>query len=608
TVTTGPRQGALSLDPETGAFEFNPAADFFGTDGFTVRVTDGTDSVDASFGLRIEPVNDAPRASPVALRGVEDQKIRGSIVATDVDGDKVTYVLGRPPQHGSVAVDPESGALEYTPKTDFFGDDQLSVALRDGKTKSEVQVSIVVDSVNDAPVVTISSIKTKEDVPLKGKVTALDVDSDALTYRVERPATHGEVALDRESGNYEYSPQPDFYGEDRFTVAVDDGTGVGAGDVIVSIEPVNDPPRLSDFAAEGWEDAALRVTLQGSDVDGDALTYRVMAPPRNGSATIEQQTLRYSPLRDFHGEDQLSIEVGDGRASAVAQLRIRILPVNDPPVPVATSLSLDEDVPIEWQLRANDTEGDPLIWAVTQPPAHATVTITNAAQGSIRVVPHANFSGADSFVVTVSDPEASASLSVSLDVKQVNDPPTLGVPKVSTQEDVAAIFTVSAEDVENDTLRYRVLQPPRHGRVESADAPRFQYNPNPDFHGSDTFVLEVSDGRLSARAAVEVEVIPVNDPPSTAPIVARTDEDTATELVVRTNDKDGDVVSVSVQTPPSHGQVTLDERSLTLRYVPNADFAGPDELTLAITDGTAVVTVPVSLEVRPVNDPPTATA
>lgn len=605
-VAAAPRHGVLALDAQTGTFEFVPAQDFFGADTFAVVVGDGSRRVDATFTLKVEAVNDSPSAPPFNLRGPEDETLRGQVLGTDVDGDAIEYQVARPPQHGTVTLDPRSGELQYTPKKDFYGDDRMSVLLSDGDGKAEVQVSIVVDPVNDAPVVAPSVLQGREDTPAKGKVTAVDVERDTLRFRVADPPIYGQVSLDPATGAYVYTPRPDHYGEDRFSVLASDGSAEGGAAIEVRIEAVNDPPRLSDLVAEGNEDTSLRVTLVGSDADGDTLLYRVRVPPKKGSAITENNTLRYSPMRDFHGEDEMTIEVSDGRATSSALLRVRILPVNDPPIPAPTSLVLEEDIPLEWRFAATDVDGDALSWSLTRPPMHGAVNVLDAAAGRFRVIPHADYEGNDSFEIAVQDGTASAAISIPVVIKPVNDPPTLSVPKVTLREDQSIEVTVSGQDVDGDALRYRVVQPPRQGRVEFVEDQRFRYSPKPDFFGIDGFVVEVSDGRLPATATVDLEVEPVNDPPAAGPFTTRTQEDTPTELLVRTSDKDGDVVRVSVKRAARHGEATFDDTSSALRYVPNANFAGSDDLVLALTDGVATVEVPVSVEVLPVNDSPTA--
>jgi Ca2+-binding RTX toxin-like protein len=110
-------------------------------------------------------------------------------------------------------------------------------------------------------------------------------------------------------------------------------------------------------------------------------------------------------------------------------------------------------------------------------------------------------------------------------------------------------------------------------------------------------------------ATVALTVTPVNDPPEAGDDAAVTDEDAAVPIDVLGNDTDadGDVLTPTVVAGPQHGtaEVLADG---TIRYVPAANYHGPDSFTYKVSDGTADSNVAtVSVTVRPVNDAPMAT-
>ena len=102
--------------------------------------------------------------------------------------------------------------------------------------------------VQHTPEASTPPVATEEDQPVTGKVTGADKDGDPLKYTVEdtdKPG-HGQVTIDPDTGEYTYTPDPDFHGEDRFTVTVDDGRGGKTTvEVVVTVNPVNDAPQLS---------------------------------------------------------------------------------------------------------------------------------------------------------------------------------------------------------------------------------------------------------------------------------------------------------------------------------------------------------------------------
>ncbi|RVB37832.1 cadherin-like domain-containing protein, partial [Mesorhizobium sp. M7A.F.Ca.CA.001.06.1.1] len=123
-LVTEPTNGTLTLNPD-GSFTYAPKANFFGTDSFTYRASDGTaESNIATVALTITPVNDAPVAADDIAYVAEDGSLVVSILAndSDVDGDALTPVLVSEPTNGTLTLNPD-GSFTYAPKANFFGTD-----------------------------------------------------------------------------------------------------------------------------------------------------------------------------------------------------------------------------------------------------------------------------------------------------------------------------------------------------------------------------------------------------------------------------------------------------------------------------------------------------
>ena len=77
-------------------------------------------------------------------------------------------------------------------------------------------------------------------------------------------------------------------------------------------------------------------------------------------------------------------------------------------------------------------------------------------------------------------------------------------------------IAVLANDCDDDGDARALVEAsaPAHGTARLTDAGAVEYTPAPDYHGSDRFTYVVGDGSgLTAPAAVEVTVLPVNDAP-----------------------------------------------------------------------------------------------
>ncbi|MDF0599089.1 cadherin-like domain-containing protein, partial [Psychromarinibacter halotolerans] len=102
---------------------------------------------------------------------------------------------------------------------------------------------------------------------------------------------------------------------------------------------------------------------------------------------------------------------------------------NDAPTPADDAVTTDEDTPLVIDvadLLANDTDpdGDPLsVTGIATQPANGTA-VYNAVAGTVTYTPDADFSGADSFVITVEDGVGGTATSVvDVTVAPVNDAP-----------------------------------------------------------------------------------------------------------------------------------------------------------------------------------------
>jgi len=86
--------GATVTDNEDGTYTITPAADFNGVVTVSYDVTDGTETVAASWALDFAAVNDAPVAEDATAAAAEaDAAITGQLVASDIDGDDLTFAL-----------------------------------------------------------------------------------------------------------------------------------------------------------------------------------------------------------------------------------------------------------------------------------------------------------------------------------------------------------------------------------------------------------------------------------------------------------------------------------------------------------------------------------
>lgn len=92
--------------------------------------------------------------------------------------------------------------------------------------------------------------------------------------------------------------------------------------------PSNTPPVCQDVSLTTDEDIMGSIAPDCTDVDGDALSFSIVAPASNGSASIG--SLDYTPNSNYNGADSFTYKANDGTAdSNEATVNVTVNAVND---------------------------------------------------------------------------------------------------------------------------------------------------------------------------------------------------------------------------------------------------------------------------------------
>ena len=171
---TAPLHGIATVAAE-GGFTYAPAANFNGTDSFTVRVADGRGGVAfAAVAVTVNAVNDPPVAAPVSLTTNEDAAATGIIIASDDDGDALAYTLGSGPANGTAAV-ASDGSFTYTPGVGYAGTDEFVVNVDDGQgAVVQAVVNVTVTAIDYAAV--RAGIETQYQAKLRAADDTMQAD------------------------------------------------------------------------------------------------------------------------------------------------------------------------------------------------------------------------------------------------------------------------------------------------------------------------------------------------------------------------------------------------------------------------------------------------
>jgi len=604
--------GTVAL--EGAGVRYVPAANYHGTDGFSYTLRDGKGrTAGASVSVSINPVADAPDATLQAFTTPEDTRLSAHLVATDADGDTLSFALNEAPSHGHLTLGTD-GLFEYQPNADFSGSDSFVFRVSDGLTIVAARAEITVEAVNDAP-------QALDDVVLLARGSSArfdvrgndsDVEGDPLTIVLLGGPTNGEL-LAQPDGSFLYTPLTGFSGEDSFQYRASDGHLQSApATVHLVVSTTNHAPVAVADTADTDEDApvTIKVLANDTDADGDPLAVASLSTPLHGSAVVNADgSVTYTPAANYFGGDSFTYRTNDGlEDSDVATVSLTIAPVNDAPVAVDDSATTAEDTPIVLNLLANDTDVDSTTLSVMSltAPLHGSAVVN--ADGTVTYTPFANFFGTDGFDYTLSDGHGGQDVgSVSVSITALNDPPQAVEDTAELAEDSSVLIDVRANDSDpdGDALELTAVSAPVHGTAV-IDGGAVRYTPVANFYGRDSFTYTVSDANESRSASVTINVRPVDDLPVARDDLATTDEDQPVLIAVLANDSDADSVGLTIDslTAAAHGTVVIEGDSV--RYTPAANYGGADGFSYTLRDGKGrTATASVAVSIAPVNDAPT---
>ncbi len=283
-----------------------------------------------------------------------------------------------------------------------------------------------------------------------------DEDKDTLSVENLIIDKGNGTLVDNGDGTWTFTPQIDDDTEVSFTFdIIDDEDLVVSGSANLDILPINDAPNAENDVITTEEDTAVTidVLVNDSDVEGDVLSIQsASVPSEQGSVDIVDGKLVFTPAENFNGEATITYIVTDGDLTDEAKVTVTVTPVNDSPVAVDDTTSIQEDTAVTIDVLTNDTDvdGDKLsIESASVPKEQGTVEVVD---GKLVFTPVENFNGDAEITYIVTDGQLTDEAKVTVTVNPVNDAPTIKVDAVeSITEDAVSTDTVVATLTVRDT-------------------------------------------------------------------------------------------------------------------------------------------------------------
>lgn len=613
-IIRNPDSGLLELDSSTGEFRYFPENEFSGQISMDIQASDGElSSRIATVTLDILPIDDPPMGVEARFEGHEDQALSGSLEAVDVDSEtELSFSIASGPQFGSLVIEPDTGNFVYTPNENFFGEDAFLFSVENSLMGTGV-VSLNILPVNDETLFANLDLSTNEDTLLESQLAPIDVDDDELVFAVVELPSNGSASVSDE-GVLIYQPNLNYFGPDQMIVSVTDQIENPVhATVSFQVAAVDDVPVGQAQSFTFIEDVEGQGQLIATDIDSADIDYELLQQPANAQVVLSglDGSFVFSPNADYSGPANFVWRpVASGQVGAAVTAQVMVTPTNDLPSLNALSLVTDEDMPVTGALMAFDVDQDNLLFAKESEPSNGQASV-NSNNGQVTYTPHANFFGADSFLVSVTD-QASIPIEalVTVTVSPVDDAPVGEAQAFTFIEDTVGQGQLSAADIDSTNIDYELLQQPANAQVDLSGLDgSFTFTPQANYTGPAHFIWRpISDGNPGMAVTAQVIVTATNDPPSIQNQSFVVNEDQVLNANLVAFDLENDDLSFIEVASPANGNLELLPNG-AFSYSPTNNFFGSDSFRVKVSDGQdesaeAVIT----LTVLPVDDAPVALA
>jgi subtilisin family serine protease/alpha-tubulin suppressor-like RCC1 family protein/uncharacterized membrane protein len=222
-LITAPKHGKIEAG-KNKSWAYTPLENYNGSDSLTFRVSDGKVRGNlAQVTFEVTPRNEAPVVASSTFALMEDGELKVKLIASDPEGDKLTFKITASTKNGSLTGNGPS--YTYKPKTNYNGTDRFTIVANDGQSNSQPAViTLEVSSQNDAPKLT-SGIGTLSasyrETTFRMKLEAEDPDGDELVYALGQKPVNGTCSI--EGDQLVYMPNRGFTGIENLNIEVSDG-------------------------------------------------------------------------------------------------------------------------------------------------------------------------------------------------------------------------------------------------------------------------------------------------------------------------------------------------------------------------------------------------
>jgi subtilisin family serine protease len=548
-------------------------------------------------------LNFYPVSSNISSNGwdinTDGWKLMANSLKWVAEGVSSNWISGTPLQSSVLGNKTQDLKLSFNTESLAEGNYTAEVRFESNDPKTPyfpVHVSLQVRN-NQAPIASSTTVQLLEDTQKSFTLKAVDHDGDPIEYKVTTNPTNGKISGSGKT--LTYSPNANFSGKDEITFSVSDGKKEGnTAKVIFTVNPVNDAPWIKPETITSKEDELIVIKPKYGDFEGDKVELKLIENPNNGLVLKQGDQWLYFPDTNYNGNDTLRFSVSDGQLEAKAVITLEIEAVNDAPIAFDTHLETQEGISVQSELNATDPDGDLITYRLISAPTHGKIEMSK--DGKYTYTPLKNYNGKDSFTYRAADKKAEGNLAfVNIEVTPKNESPQVMDAIFALDEDGQLPIKLIASDPDGDSIRFIIEKQPTNGTL-TGTGPSYIYTPNTNYHGTDSFMVSATDGKLTSNAAkISLMVTGKNDAPSFVSSLKALSvgyRETPYRMKLEVSDPDSDHLSIQVKQHPLQGRCFIEGNELL--YLPDPGFTGMEEIKLEVNDGELSAETLLSLPIQ----------
>ena len=543
----GSDASALTIDSSSGVLTFNSAPDFDTKSSYSITATasDGENAADQNITIDINNVNEnAPTFTSTSTFNVdENQTLVGTVVATDPDGDTISYSVSG---NDAFSIDASSGVLTFNTAPDYENNSGFNVTATasDGDYSVNQTITVNINDLNDnSPVFTSNaSFTVTENQISVGTFTSTDADQNTtITYSLSGTDASA-FNLNSASGVFSFIDEPDYEVQSSYSViaTASDGANNTTQNVTVSISDVNEAPTItSGVIFRPNENQTAIGSIEATDPEGDDLFYLIFGTDASEiSVNNATGALTFNSSPDYETKSSYSIvgQVNDGTLIAQKAFQIELVNLNDN-IPVFTSAETftpDENQTSVGTVVATDADGDAVAYSISGTDASSFILDTTSGVLVFNTPPDYEAKSSYDIVISATDGLTSVDQNIAVQVNNLNDniPVFTSSLNISVDENETSAGTIQASDADGDDLSFTITGGADASSFtlnETTGALTFNTAPDHETKSSYSLIITVSDGEQSTESAFAIAITDLND---SGPVFTSSD-------TLNRNEKDG---------------------------------------------------------------------